>query len=89
MIEGRSNPAAWLARIIPRDVTMQMADGRLTRRDDPVYEIPDGDDANYLVPIHYRQVANAVFRHRSHAIFHVVTRGHGDRGTGHDLPDQS
>src|ERR1035438_7676207 len=88
MTAASSSPAARLARIISRDVTLQMADGLLMRRDDPVYEISDRDDANYLVLIHYRQVASAVLRHGSHAFFHIVARGHGDHRAGHDLTDQ-
>jgi hypothetical protein len=85
----RGNERVCLARIVSRDVALQMADGLLMRRDDPVYEIADGDDARHLVPVHDGQVADAILRHQAHALVDGVSRCHSDNRADHDVPDQS
>src|SRR5713101_9891945 len=56
-------------------------------RDDPLYQITDRDNPEYLVVFHNRKMTYAIVGHNRHALVHRLLLSNENHRARHDLPD--
>ena len=67
------------------DVAFEGADGFLLAADDPLDEIANRDEADDLVVLDHREMAEAVLGHEGEAFVDGVAKGDGKDRAGHDV----
>src|SRR6266700_5138921 len=78
-----------LARILAADVAFKLVNSLALRRDDPVHQITDRNDAHDRFAFENGQMADSVHGHDAHAFFHRVRRRGRNHWRGKDFTDFS
>src|SRR6266849_2082652 len=80
----REDPSGW---VFSGYIVLQLLDGLLLLRDDPLYQITDRDNPEYLVVFHNRKMTYAIVGHNRHALVHRLLLSNENHRARHDLPD--